>query len=69
MKLTKSEKKNYLFKDKKDLVILSKIKELESKKLNKQDKEHTKLIRTQLKKDWRIPLIRDLNKLIKKYKK
>ena len=66
MNITKFEKKNYVLKEKKDLVILSKIKELEKKKLNKRDEEIIKLIRTQLKRDWRTPLIVYLNKLLKK---
>ncbi len=57
MKITRSEKRNYVLKDKKDLIILSKIKELEKKKLDKRDKEILKLIRTQLKSEWRNPLI------------
>lgn len=68
MKANNYEKKNYILNDKYDLVILSKIKKLEKKKLNKQDKITLKLIRTQLKKDWRSPLIKYLNKLLKKYK-
>ena len=67
--ITKLEKKQYVLKDKKNLMILVKIKELEKNKLNKKDKEIVKLIRTQLKKDWQSPLIRYLNKLLKKYKK
>ena len=68
MDITKFEKKNYVLKDKKDLIILSKIKELEKNRLNKKDKEIINLIRTQLKKEWRTPLITYLNKLSKKYK-
>lgn len=68
MKITKYEKKNYVLKDKKDLVILLKIKGLEKKRLKNDDKEAVKLIKTQLKDDWRTPLIAYLNKLIKKYK-
>ena len=67
--LTDYEKKNYVLPDKKDLVILSKIKELEKRRLSKEDKKVIKLIRTQLKKDWRTPLINYLNKLLSKYKK
>ena len=65
MILTKAEKKKYVLKDKKDLVILAKVKELEKRKLNKKDKEVVKLIKTQLKDDWRTPLIKYLNKLLK----
>ena len=69
MKISNFEKKNYVLKDKKDLIILSKIKELEKKNIDKKDKEILKLARTQLKLDWRTPIINYLNKLIKKYKK
>lgn len=65
IKLTKYEKKNYLLKDKKDLIILSKIKELEKRKLNNKQKEILRLIKTQLKDDWRTPLIKYLNKISK----
>ena len=69
MKITDYEKKNYILKDKSDLVILSKVKKLENHKLNKKDKEIVKLIKTQLKKNWRLPLIKYLNRLIIQYKK
>jgi len=66
---TEYEKKNYLLPEKKDLLILTKIKKLEKNKLLRKDKEIIKLIRTQLLKDWRTPLVNYLNKLLKKYKK
>jgi len=69
MKITNYEKKNYVFKEKRDYEILAKIKQLERKKLDKNDKLIIKLIRTQLKGDWRADLIKELNKLIEKYKK
>lgn len=69
MKLTLFEKKNYVMADKEDFMILSKIKKLEKKGLAKQDKETIKIIRTQLKKNWRLPLIKYLDRLLKKYKK
>ena len=59
----------YLLKEKKDIVILSKIKLLEKNNLDNKDKIVIKLIRAQLKNDWRTPLINFLNKLIMKYKK
>ena len=67
MKLTEHEKNNYVMKDKKDFAILSKIKKLEKGKLSKNDNEIVKLIKTQLKKNWRTPLIRHLDKMLKKY--
>ncbi|MEK6840368.1 MAG: hypothetical protein AABX79_00235 [Nanoarchaeota archaeon] len=69
MKLTSYEKRNYVMNDKDDFVILKKIKSLEKKKLNSKDKEAVDLIRTQLKKNWRSPLIKYLDKIIIKYKK
>ncbi|MBU2458805.1 MAG: hypothetical protein KKB29_00360 [Nanoarchaeota archaeon] len=54
---------------KEDFIILNKIRELEKMKLSLNAKEEVKLIRTQLEKDWRAPLIKSLNKLLKKYKK
>lgn len=63
------EKRNYVLSTDIDFIILSKCKELEKLKLSKQDKEIVKLIRTQLKRDWRSPLINYLNKLLLKYKK
>ena len=69
MKLTTYEKKNYVVNDKNDFVILKRIKLLEKKKLSGKDKEDIKLIRTQLKKNWRLPLIRYLDKLALKYKR
>jgi hypothetical protein len=68
MKLSAYEKKNYAMAEKRDFIILSKIKKLEKKRLSKNDKGAVLLIRSQLKKDWRKPLISYLNKLEKKYK-
>ena len=65
LQLTLYEKKNYVLNDRKDLIILSKIKEVEDSKLDSKDKEVVKLIKTQLKKDWRSLFIVYLNKLIR----
>ncbi len=67
--ITASERNNYVLKDKKDLTILHKIKILEKNRLEDDDKDIVKLIRTQLKNNWRRPLIIYLNKLLKRYKK
>ncbi len=67
--LTSYEKRNYVMNDKRDFIILNKIKELEKKKLDTKDKEIIRLIRTQLEKDWRSPLIIFLNKLLRRNKK
>lgn len=69
MKLTAYEKRNYVLSDKKDFIILAKIKEVKNHKLSRNDKEMINLIRSQLKKNWRLPLIKYLDKLILNYKK
>jgi len=66
MEPTSTEKRKYVLNDKNDLIILSKIKELEKRKLTEKDKEIIKIIRTQLEKEWRKPLINYLNKLLRK---
>lgn len=68
-KLTSYEKKNYVMKDRKDFLILSKIKQLENTKIDRKDREIIRLIKTQLKNDWRTPLIVYLNKLLIKYRR
>ena len=68
IKITSLDRRKYVFDNKKDEMIFKKSKKLESKKLDRRDKEVIKLIITQLKKDWRNPLISYLNKLLKKYK-
>ena len=68
IKITPLDRRKYVFDNKKDEMIFKKSKKLETKKLDKRDKEIIKLIITQLKKDWRTPLISYLNKLLKKYK-
>lgn len=67
--LTKYEKKNYVMKESKDWIILEKIKKLEKNNLSSNDKGVIKLIRTQLKDDWRTPLINFLNKIQARYRK
>ncbi len=68
-KATLAEKRKYLLEDKKSLLILSKVKYLESLNLSVQDEKIISLIRTQLEKNWRKPLIDCLNKMAKRYKK
>ena len=65
--LTPTEKKKYLMVNEKDYEILSKIRELEKLKLTKEDRVLVSFIRTQLENDWRKPLIRTLDKLLRKY--
>jgi hypothetical protein len=67
--ITDYERKNCVLNNTKDLMILSNIKEIERSNLNKNDRNVIKLITTQLKKDWRMPLILYLNILKRRYKK
>lgn len=68
-KITSSEKKKYVLSTDEDFEILNKCKTLEKLKLTPEDKRLVKLIKTQLKDDWRTPLIITLNQLLKKYQK
>ena len=69
LKINKYERDNYVLREKRDLIILFKIRLLENKILSQKDKELVNLIKTQLKRDWRAPIIGYLNKLIIKYQK
>ena len=66
-KIRKSDKKKYVFVEKRDYYILSKIYQLEKLDLIKSDEDLVKFVRTQLKRDWRAPVIKLLNRLLKKY--
>jgi hypothetical protein len=66
MTITKAEKKKYALVKEIDSEILVRIKKLEKKKLNKEDKRMLKFIKTQLEYDWRKPLIKKLEKIEKK---
>jgi hypothetical protein len=68
-KIIKEGNKRYLITEKRDIIILNKIKQLERKKLEGQDKEKLKFIKTQMEADWRKYLINCLDKLLKKYKR
>ena len=68
-RIKKSDKKRYVFVEKRDYEILSKVYQLEKFNLTRNDKDLIKFIRTQLKKDWRSPVIKVLNRLLKKYNK
>ena len=65
-KATPSEKKKYVLSTNIDFEILSKCKQLEKQKLSKEKKYWVKLIKSQLEDDWRRPLLRALNRLLKK---
>ena len=66
-KVTPKEKKRYVLGEARDYVILTKAKFLESQKLSKADRVLVRLLRTQLERDWRKPLITFINRLLKKY--
>ncbi|MBI4121273.1 MAG: hypothetical protein HY457_03390 [Parcubacteria group bacterium] len=66
-KVTQKDKKRYVLTEKEDYIILEKIYELEKSKLSSEDKELVTLIRTQLERGWRTPLVTFLDKLLKKY--
>lgn len=62
------DRKRYILSTDQDYLILGKIYELERKKLSGKDKALVKLARTQLEHHWRTPIIRFLNRLLKKYR-
>lgn len=66
--ITSEEEKLYLLPNKEDYEILSMIKTLKIKNLTKEDKRVIQLIESQLKDDWRKPLIAQLRRLLIKYK-
>ena len=66
-KILVKDKKKYSLTDKDDLVILQQIYRLEKKRLSVEDKKLVKFIRTQLEPEWRVPIIKFLDKLLKKY--
>lgn len=68
MVVKKLDGKRYEFDEERDWIIFDKVKLLEKMKLNKEDKQTLKLIKSQLENNWRKYLIMHLNKLIKKYK-
>lgn len=67
LKATAQEKKMYVLRTRTDLEILAECKHLQKLRLAKHDNEIVKLIKTQLKREWRKPLMRQLNKLSRKY--
>ena len=66
--ITNDEAKKYVLSTATDYKILTKIHELEMENLSAADKEIVEFIRTQLKLDWRSPILAKLDKLLKKYK-
>ncbi len=67
--LTKTEEKKYVMSIDQDYEILSKVKQLEKLNLDKEEKFLIKFIRTQLEHDWRKWLIKELDKILLKYKR
>ncbi|HLC51311.1 MAG TPA: hypothetical protein VJH90_02965 [archaeon] len=60
--------KKYLLTEKRDHEILKRCNTLQRKRLSESDRKLVALIKTQLYKDWRKPLIGKLNELLKKYR-
>lgn len=63
------EQRRYILSTDLDYEILGKVHKLENKPLSKDDRNLVQFARTQLEEDWRSPLIRALNKLLRKYEK
>lgn len=61
------DKKKYVLSTDADLEILNRIYTLEAMKLSETDRHAVQLIKNQLKLDWRTPLNRELNRLLRKY--
>ena len=66
--LTNEEKRKYLLPTETDAEILFLCKKLEKLDLSEEDKLLVELIKTQLEKDWRTPLLEKLREIEKKYK-
>lgn len=66
--VSKKEREKYVLKEKRDFEILQKCKELTRKKLASCEARVIHLIKTQLKDDWREPLLTELKRIEKKYK-
>lgn len=67
-KISAADKRKYVLPKKRDFEILLKCKVLKKRKLSKQDAASVKLIKTQLENDWRTPLLKELNRILLKYK-
>ncbi|MEK6928775.1 MAG: hypothetical protein AABW65_02370 [Nanoarchaeota archaeon] len=65
--ITRLERRTYVLKEPEDITILLKIKEVERCRLSKSDKKIVELLRSQLKKNWRDPLIHHLNTMLRRY--
>ncbi len=69
IKITAAEKRAYVLRTKADIEILSLCRRAERMGLAKEDKVWVKLIKTQLRSDWRSPLIRKLDEILRRHKK
>lgn len=65
--ITEAEERDYILPNEEDYQILSRVKSLDNKKLSKEDRETVEIIKSQLKDDWRAPLISKLQHLLEKY--
>jgi len=67
-KISSQEKKKYMLPTDADFEILAKCKQLEKSNLTDDDRVFVNFIKTQLEEDWRKPLLKMLNKLLKNTK-
>jgi hypothetical protein len=65
--ITEEEEKEFILPNEEDYEILSGLKVLESKQLTPEDEELVRLIKSQLREDWRTPLRTKLRELISNY--
>ena len=63
--ITSADRKRYVLKTKQDERIVEKIKRLEKKKLTKSQKKLVKFYRSQLKANWRDPLERFIDSMLR----
>ncbi len=66
--VTNAERKKYVLSKKADIEILIACKKLERVKISDGDRKVVKLIKSQLKRDWRTPLLKSLKGMLKKYR-
>ena len=65
--ISRKDQKSYVLSTNEDYKILAKIYKLERKKLKANDRELVRFVRSQLELDWRKPLAKMLDKLLKRY--
>ena len=60
---------DYILKEKQDFEIFDKIQFLQKQsKISKQEKYFLKFLKTQLKQDWRKPIVKELNRMLRNKK-